>query len=72
MKALKNLTLGLIIGGLLGVAAGVNIGRDKPILSNPFQEKSVSSRFKDTSNEFLRQSGEAIEEAGKAFKDQFN
>ena len=71
MKAIKYLILGLFIGGVLGMAAGVNIGRGKPILSNPFEDKRVSSKMKDTGNELLRQSGEAIEDAGKALKDSF-
>ena len=37
MKAIKYLILGLIIGGLLGVGAGINIGKNRPVLSNPFK-----------------------------------
>lgn len=72
MKAIKYLILGLFIGGVLGVAAGVNIGRDKPILSNPFKDDRLSSRVKDSSSELLKQSGEALEDAGKALKNQFD
>lgn len=72
MKAIKYLILGLFIGGVLGVAAGVNIGRDKPILSNPFKDDRLSSRVKDSSSELLKQSGEALEDAGKAIKNQFD
>ena len=72
MKAIKYLILGMFAGGVLGLAAGVNIGRDKPILSNPFEDKRVSSKMKDTGSELIRQSGEAIEDTGKAIKDQFN
>lgn len=72
MKSIKYLILGLFIGGVLGLGAGVNIGRDKPILSNPFEDNSVSTKVKNTSNDLLRQSGEAIEDAGKAIKDKFN
>lgn len=72
MKAIKYLILGLFVGGVLGLAAGVNLGREKPVLSNPFEDKQVSSKVKDTGSELIRQSGEAIEDAGKAIKDQFN
>ncbi len=72
MKSIKYLILGLFIGGVLGIAAGVNIGRDNPILSNPFEDKQVSNKMKDTGNDLLRESGEAIEDAGKAIKDQFD
>ncbi|WP_290578488.1 hypothetical protein [Ketobacter sp.] len=71
MRSIKYLILGLFIGGVLGTAAGVNIGRDQPILSNPFSDQRVSTKMKDTGNQLLRQSGEAIEDAGKALKDSF-
>lgn len=71
MKAIKYLILGLFIGGVLGVAAGVNIGRDKHILSNPFNDNRINTRMKDSGSELLKQSGEALEGAGKAIKDQF-
>ncbi|AUM14254.1 hypothetical protein [Ketobacter alkanivorans] len=72
MKAIKYLILGLFVGGVLGVAAGVNIGRDQPVLSNPFNDNRINTRMKDSGSELLKQSGEAIEDAGKAIKDQFN
>lgn len=72
MKTIKNLLFGFLIGGVLGLAAGVNIGRNQPILSNPFNDQSVQGRLKNTGNAILREGGEAIEDAGKAFKDQFN
>ena len=72
MKAIKYLILGLIIGGLLGVGAGINMGKNRPVLSNPFKDDSFSGRMKDTGNDLMRKSGEAMEDAGKAIKDQFN
>jgi hypothetical protein len=72
MKAIKYLILGMIMGGVLGLGAGVNIGKNKPILSNPFEDASVSRKVKDTGNDLIRKSGEAIEDAGKALQDQFN
>ena len=62
----------LIIGGLLGVCAGINMGKNRPVLSNPFKDDSFSGRMKDTGNDLMRKSGEAMEDAGKAIKDQFN
>lgn len=46
MKWLKGLLLGLVIGTLLGLWFGVNIGRDKPFYSNPFQKKTVGEHLK--------------------------
>lgn len=72
MKAIKFLILGLIIGGLLGLGAGVNIGKNRPILSNPFKDDSLSDKMKDTGSDLMRKGGEAVEDAGKAIKDQFD
>ena len=71
MKAFKYLILGLIIGGLLGFAGGMNVGKGKPLLSNPFAEKKLSGSLKDTGAEIMRKGGEAIEDTGKAIKDKF-
>ena len=72
MKAIKYLILGIFIGGLCGLGAGINIGTNKPILSNPFQDNTVTSRVKDTGSDLIHKGGESIEDAGKAIKDQFN
>ena len=71
MKALKYLILGMILGGALGFGAGMNLGKGKPLLSNPFAEYTFSDKIKDSSNRILRKGGEAIEDTGKAIKDSF-
>jgi hypothetical protein len=40
MAALKNVITGLVIGGLVGVWIGVNIGKGQPIWAYPFAEES--------------------------------
>lgn len=67
----RNIILGLVVGLAVGLWFGVNIGRDQPLYSNPFESKSVQEKLKDTGKEVLKKSGEAIEEGGKALKQSF-
>lgn len=51
----------LIISVLLvGVWFGVNIARDKPLLSNPFAEQSLREKAADTAKDWYRESKEAL------------
>ncbi len=69
MKQLKAILTGLVIGLLIGLWFGVNIGKDKFILSNPFAEDSIQQKIKKSGEKFIEKSGEAIEKGGKALKD---
>jgi hypothetical protein len=69
MKKLKIFLTGLVIGGLLGLWSGVNIGKGQPIYANPLSDPRVSGKLKETGEEMVRQSGEALEKTGKALKD---
>jgi len=68
MKTIKFAILWLIVGVLLGMWFGVNIGRDKPIYSNPFEAKNLQEKFKQAGEGALEKSGEALENAGKAIQ----
>jgi antitoxin component of MazEF toxin-antitoxin module len=61
MKQIKVILTSLVIGVLIGTAVGVNIGRGKPLLSNPFAKESLVERAKQLGNETLEQSGKALE-----------
>jgi hypothetical protein len=54
------------------MALGVNIGRNKPLLSNPLAKESLVDRAKDLGNETLEQSGKALEKTGQALQDKAN
>jgi hypothetical protein len=69
MKNLKIILVWLIIGVLIGLALGVNIGRGKPVLSNPFAKESLVEKAKQLGNETLEQSGKALEKTGQALQD---
>jgi hypothetical protein len=68
MKQFKIITISLIIGILIGMALGVNIGRDKPLFSNPFARESLVDRAKQLGNETLEKSGKALEKTGQALQ----
>ncbi len=69
MKQIKIILISLVLGVLAGMALGVNIGREKPLLSNPFAKESLTDRVKQLGNETLEQSGKALEKTGQALQD---
>jgi hypothetical protein len=71
MKQLKTVLLGAVIGLLIGLALGVNIGREKPLLSNPFAKESLAEQIKRLSGEKLEQGGKALEKTGQSLQDKF-
>lgn len=69
MKSIKNLFIGLVVGLLVGLWFGVNVGKGRPIYSNPFTEVSVQQRLKRTGESIMEKSGQALEKGGKALQD---
>lgn len=69
MKVFRLLMLGIVIGLLLGLWFGVNIGREMPLLSNPFHQESVADKLKRLSGETLEKSGKALEKTGQELQD---
>jgi uncharacterized protein YneF (UPF0154 family) len=61
MKVLKMLITGLIIGMAIGMWFGMNMGKGKPILSNPFADENIPQKMK-------QQVGEKIEKLGGEIK----
>jgi hypothetical protein len=68
-KQLKTIFITLVIGTLIGLALGVNIGRGKPLLSNPFAKESLVDRAKQLGSETLEKSGKALEKTGQSLQD---
>ena len=65
MKTLNGIVIGLILGAAGGLWAGVNIGRDVPITSNPFEEKSASQEFGDKAGRIYDKTRDAFNEEFK-------
>ena len=68
LKDLRSLVIGLLLGLLLGLWFGVNLGKGKPVFSNPFANSSIHNRLKQTGGKVLDQGGKALEESGKALR----
>jgi hypothetical protein len=68
MKQIKTLLFGIVLGLLLGLWFGVNVGRDRPLLSNPFTEPTVQEKLKQTGKALIEKSGETLEKGGKALQ----
>ena len=68
MKQFSIILISLVTGIFIGMALGVNIGREKPLFSNPFAEESLVDRVKDLGSETLEQSGKALEKTGRALQ----
>lgn len=69
MKMIKTLLGGIVIGLLLGLWFGINLGRDRPVLSNPFSEPTVKEKLKKTGKTLIEKSGETLEKGGKALQE---
>lgn len=71
MKQLKTILISASISFAIGMALGVNIGHDRPLLSNPFEKESLADRAKRLSGETLEHSGKALEKAGQSLQGKF-
>jgi len=45
MKTLRGIILGLILGVPTGLWLGFNLGRDAPLMTNPFEEYGITERL---------------------------
>lgn len=70
MKAkVKILVLGIVLGSLAAFPLGINLGRDAPLLSNPFSEPDlkdqVVERVKSNTSTALEDARDTIHDATK-------
>ncbi|MDR9437551.1 MAG: hypothetical protein RI563_11765 [Thiohalophilus sp.] len=68
MKKLKLILFGVIIGLAVGLWTGVNIGKGKPLLSNPFDEPTLKQRLKESTGEAMERAGKKVEKLGSDIK----
>ena len=71
MKQLKAILLSLVLGFAIGMWFGVNIGREVPLYSNPFDTHSINQKTKGVAGETLEKGGQAIEKTGQELQDKF-
>lgn len=52
--------MGILMGLIVGLWLGVNIGKGNPIFGNPFAKEDLSQKIKEKVGESLEQLGEDI------------
>lgn len=72
MRNLKLILFGVIIGIVIGLWFGVNIGKGKPFYTNPFEERPLSERLKEGTGEAMEKAGKKMEEIGSGIKGEDN
>jgi len=68
MKHFKIVLLSLLVGVLLGMWFGVNIGREVPFYSNPFDTAALNQKIKNATGETLEKGGHALEKTGQSLQ----
>ncbi len=69
-KKRSNLLIpGLVIGIIIGLWFGINIGKGKPFYSNPFSKKKIERAIIRSGETVIEKSGDALEKTGKALKE---
>ena len=69
MKQLKVVLLSLLLGGAIGMWFGVNIGREVPFYSNPFDTAALNQKLKNATGETLEKGGHALEKTGQSLQE---
>jgi hypothetical protein len=64
-RVLRSFATGLLVGGVVGLWFGMNIGKEQPLLSNPFADVSLSQRASQTASQASEQVGDAMRSAGE-------
>lgn len=63
---MKKFFIGLVVGLVVAFPLGINFGKDKPLLSNPFAAKpDLAERVKERTGEAIESTKEAIHDATK-------
>lgn len=63
MTKMKRNILLVIVVLLLGLWLGVNIGRDQPLFSNPFAEKTLQEKIKGATTDIVKDAKRALRES---------
>ncbi|HKJ08397.1 MAG TPA: YtxH domain-containing protein [Gammaproteobacteria bacterium] len=72
MRTFKYLVLGLIIGTAVGLWLGVNLGKGKPLLSNPFNGPTLRQSLEQSGTRLKDKSEQLFEQGKNAVQDQMN
>ena len=59
MRSVKKYLIGAIVGLLVGLWFGVNIGEDRPIWANPFAKKDLVEKARDVASDVVKDAKKA-------------
>ena len=59
MRSIKKYLIGAVVGLLIGLWFGVNIGEGRPIWSNPFEEKNLKEKAKGVATDVIKDAKKA-------------
>ena len=62
LKSIRQISFGIIIGLIVGLWFGVNMGKNKPLFSNPFAEEDLQQKAKLKAEEVIKDTKDAIRE----------
>jgi hypothetical protein len=57
---MKRILIGMILGALIAFPLGVNVGKKKPLFSNPFAEKAISEQVRDTAERVMEDTSDKV------------
>lgn len=63
---MKDILLGFLIGGIVGLWVGVNLGKEQPIMSNPFGD---SARVQELDKKFTELQKDLSEKSKEFYND---
>lgn len=69
MRRLKALVTGVVIGLLVGLWFGFNIGKGRALYANPFTDPQVHERIEDTGEQAADESEQAQKESGEKLRE---
>jgi len=59
----KSFIVGLIVGGIIAFMLGINYGRDRPLLSNPFAARDLGESVKEKAESIVEGAREKLHKA---------
>lgn len=65
-RVLRAFAAGLLLGGLVGLWFGMNIGKGQPLLSNPFAEVPLAQKAGRAAQGAYEGAREGLEDSGEA------
>lgn len=60
MKKIKFLLIGAVTGLIIGLWFGINIGKERNIFSNPFEEREFTQKVKKSAEDVVHDTKKAI------------